>query len=207
MPVGLTDVLIARRALSWTGSTGPLTSLSDSTPHAQSANLWLPQARISVLDAFDWNFARKRAVLQAITTRPDGLAREWTYAYQLPSDCVRPRNIVRNAPKISYRPIPFEESLSEMNTEETERVLLTDEPNATLTYTFEQTNPVTYTPSFADALILKLATYLGGSIGSSRRIQELEELYMRALSMAKTDEANTGPSHEDSDAPWVAARR
>ena len=61
MPV-IGEVTIARMALSHIGASS-IESLSEDSAEAKEANTWYAVSRQTALEAFNWNFARKRQLL------------------------------------------------------------------------------------------------------------------------------------------------
>jgi hypothetical protein len=61
----LTLVNIANQALSHIGSANTIAALSETNTEARQCNLWMETARLQVLEAFDWSFARRRARLES----------------------------------------------------------------------------------------------------------------------------------------------
>lgn len=135
-------------------------SLDEDTSQAAACKAMYANARDAVLELLDWPFARRRAVLAALTlTRT-----EWDFVYALPADCLAPRRIVSGIkPESADDRIPFD--IEGDATVGTNRILLTDQEDATLLYTAITPNPVTnqpwpvalMSPLFVDALAWKLA--------------------------------------------------
>lgn len=79
------EVAIANRALDMMGADA-ITSLDDDTASAGRCKRNLPICRDYVLRSYPWNSATRRVSLPALVTAP---AFGFSYAYQLPSDCLR----------------------------------------------------------------------------------------------------------------------
>lgn len=79
------EVAIANRALDMMGAAA-ITSLDDDTATAGICKRNLPLSRDYVLRSYPWNCATRRASLPALVTAP---AFGFSYAYQLPADCLR----------------------------------------------------------------------------------------------------------------------
>lgn len=64
-----------------------INSIDESTIKAQKVALQYRTCRDELLSRYPWTFALARASLPAVDTAP---AFEWTYAYNLPADCLSP---------------------------------------------------------------------------------------------------------------------
>lgn len=116
---------ICNIALLRAGTSETISGLDQQNKQGRVANTFYAMTRDVVLADFDWNFARKRV---ALTPSGEAPPTNWTFAFALPNDCLRPRRLVvagARAPKVPQR-IPYEIS---------GRVLFTDEPNPELIYT------------------------------------------------------------------------
>lgn len=150
-------------------------SLDDANaiPEAPACKLRYPQARDFVLSDVPWNFAGKIAVLALLTWEPD----EWLYAYTWPDDCLTPRYIVPPG-KERYQAdrIEYESAVSSTGT----RVILTNLAEASLKYTFRQTNPNRFSAHFIEALSWYLAAVIAIPVVGSEKGRLLRD---DALSM------------------------
>src|SRR5205823_5041731 len=92
-------------------------------------------ARDALLEMLDWPFARRHAVLAALTLTRTG----WAYVYSLPGDCLAPRRLatgIRPEPVDARIPFDIEGDASIG----TNRILLTDQAAAELIYTANTPN-------------------------------------------------------------------
>lgn len=160
-----TDTEIARIALASAGATRLPTDLAtDKTPEAGTLRDLLPQFRDELLEAFDWPFARRRAVLAALSgvTRTD-----WLYAYAIPADLLTPDLIARPGDRnpsredlIPYRIEAGDPPAGSETGEPESQILLTDQVDAELLYTGRCTNPARFSALFVSALAWRLAYHL-----------------------------------------------
>lgn len=79
------SVDIANAALTKLGE-ARITALTENVKAAREINAVFEMRRDRMLRAYNWNFAMKRAQLSALADGPDW---GYTYAYQLPADCLR----------------------------------------------------------------------------------------------------------------------
>jgi hypothetical protein len=132
----------------------PIMALTDDSKQAQFAKRFYEQTRDDVLQGHRWNFAMKRATLNKLALPPEF---EWSYAYQLPVDCLRVVQL--NGWEPTERPGQY--SIEG-------RSLLANEEAAEIRYVGKVTETTLYHPLFVDALATKLASVLAGPLTGSR---------------------------------------
>lgn len=145
----MTDEEIAIRdvvnlALSHLGEPGIEDLENDNTVRAIKVRRQYAHARDALLRGHPWNFAIKRAALEAAAEAPDfGPA----YAYDLPADCLR---------ILTLNGIEAELGQSFYTIESGQ--LLTDADEANVTYIRQVTDPNEWDANFIEAFALKLAS-------------------------------------------------
>lgn len=65
-------------------------SFTDNTESARLANLYYDHCRKELLREYRWGFAKKRVALAKLNSTP---IKDYSYEFQLPSDCIRMLNI------------------------------------------------------------------------------------------------------------------
>ena len=134
------------------------------------ATFW-PVARRAALELANPGFARKRATLAETTNGSE----VWSYAYAKPSDCLRPLRVLSATTLTALLTgtdstmdfiLPDERDSADFTVEGS--VIYTNEPEAVLIYTWDQTDPTKYTPLFTVALGQLLSSYLAGPIIKGR---------------------------------------
>jgi hypothetical protein len=144
-----------------------ITALDDGTHTANQCKLFFEPARDACLRDHLWNFAQKRAIL-AQTTAP---AAQWSYAYQLPADCLR--MIALNA-----------EAGLEWAVEG--RTVVADAPSATILYVAKVDDVNLWDALFIDAFTVLLASKLALAVAHDAAYStELLKLYNLRLADAK----------------------
>src|SRR2546425_575702 len=143
----------------------------DGSAQAKHCSRFYPVARDALLEMHEWDFATKRALLAPLMmTPPDN----WQYAYALPTDCLRVREIgdeVAAVPMhthwgpgatIDIRPasMPFTVETAADGA----KVLFTNAVDATIRYTARVVDSTKFSPLFVTALSYLLASYLAGPI-------------------------------------------
>lgn len=211
------NVDIANTALAHLGSDAQIVSIdpADGSVEAGYARRFLPIARREMLEQADWTFALRRATMAEVANNSIG----WAYAYSLPADCMKPRRVITASlyNNVFNAPIGFpdevyyfsDDSLSAPFTVE-ERVLYTNEEQATLLYLVDETNPTKFTPTFVSALGYLLASYMAGPLirGSegAQAAQRYRELAMGMAGRAITSNANSSARNANHVAGHLSAR-
>lgn len=154
----LTAEQICNLALSYVGNREPIDSLNEPTLEAQQCSIHYPAARDVLLSGHWWPFATRHQTLALLPTPRSG----WAFAYALPTDLLKPRYIFSGArpgalaipvfssisfpfgalPMVSALPmingavpqVAFELELSD---DGNKQILVTDQENAELVYTFK----------------------------------------------------------------------
>lgn len=186
--MSVTPVKIANSALIKVGS-GPIQDLDEDTKRAVIISAIYDTIRDEVLRAHPWNFALKRAVLFPNSDTPPF---EFTYTYDLPSDCLRPLKM--DDPEIVW----VEES----------RQILTDETTLNMTYIFRNEDESSWDSSFEEAFAWRLAREVSYALTQSQAVvQACDAGYKRALGDARSYDGVTGRMDVFIADEWTKARR
>lgn len=198
----ITDIDIANMALAHVGNAAPISSFDEDTSEAAHIRRYYNTTRLSSLEKHDWSFARKVVSMEKAADDPtDG----WSYAYVLPADCVAPR-AVRPAVGGRDEQLAYTVQASEGGTR---MIVLTDEPEAQLRYTFDQRRSHMFSQSFILAFSHMLAAYVGYAIDKkddNRKTQfELSEF---AIERARNidNEINRKTMNTQEYPTWLDAR-
>jgi hypothetical protein len=102
----VSNVDVTNQALAEIGSRSQITSMTDGSPEALYANLLYVPLRDFMLREGDYDFALKSPLIGASTVA----STPWIYAYTLPTDCIRIRQLV---PQVydALSPLPIEWNL------------------------------------------------------------------------------------------------
>lgn len=198
--MAISDVTIANMALSNISTNSEIEILTEDSPEAKQCKLWFDLARMQALEAYDWNFARKR---QALTLHNDAPPDEWLYRYQYPSDCVAIRRMVNPAgPKAPA--IPFE---VEASNDGSTKTILTNLESAVAVFTFDQRQISTFTLHFVGTFAALLAHYIAFKLTGKRSIKgDMLNLYRAFIKTAPAMNANEKVDDAPRDADWIAGR-
>ncbi|WP_226779015.1 hypothetical protein [Oceaniglobus trochenteri] len=142
MPILQTEseTAIVQRALGLAESANSFDSLEDDSDEAREGRLRYDHRRRVILEAIDWNFARAR--IASVAAQPNAFPANQPYAYALPPNLLRVRNVM-----VGTRPVSWSR----------ERLIYAAEPNAQIVYTWDERNPVLFSPIFTSALEYLLA--------------------------------------------------
>jgi hypothetical protein len=200
-------IQICNMALSHIGA-GPLISSIDPPDGSVEAGYcatFYDLARTELLEPGNWAFSLKRAQLAELTNASEA----WTYAYALPSDCLRALRVlsptigvtVFTQDEVSLQPDDRYGAQFDIEAQ----ILYSNQTEATLLYARDVTDSARFTASFTSALSYLLASYLAGPIvkgnegarlGDSlrQRAMAIADLSMAAAANASSNEAAISPT-------------
>lgn len=190
MPV--TQVSIVNSALAKVGQ-APVQSLTQDTRAAQIIYSIYDLVQDELLSMHPWNFAIKRVALSPTNNTP---AFEYTYEYDIPSDCLR----------ILDEQLDYTSAKPDWVVEG--RKILSDESTVEIRYIFRQDDPSTWSPTFAEAFAWRLAYKIAYALTqSSEREKMCEEGAKKALSEARCMDGVEGTIRGIQADDWTNARR
>lgn len=208
---------ICNTALAHLGNDNEISSIDppDGSTEAGRCKRFYPIARKELIERFVWPFASKRQTLASVANP----SQVWSFAYQLPSDCIRPVRVLTaqaaNALlfELSQGHLTFEEMFDDSKSaryEVEDGVLLTHEPDAVLLYLRDVFDTTRYTPMFVSALGYLLASYLAGPMirgaDGARAAQNYRQLAMSVGDAAMTSAARSSHERHAPVASHLAAR-
>lgn len=200
------EVDLCNMALGHLGDEAQVTAIKppDGSVQSKHCGRFYPIARDQLLEAHPWSFATKRVALVANVDTIDG----WTYAYAVPSKCLRPVAVLL--------PDALDDSDGEAflleSAADGAKVLYTNVEQATLRYIEQVDDTTKFTPAFCAALGRLLASYLSGPIlkgATGTKVgEEQMKLYLLAEARAKALDSNAAKSnnYRDFTPAAVAAR-
>lgn len=195
-------VSISNMALSNVGNSSPIESLDpdvDSSKEARQCAVWYDFARQQILEAHNWDHARKRVALALHSTdAPEG---QWSYRYKYPADCIKAR-FIENPLGPNGDAIAFE-----VETTGDQKTILTDAEEAVLIYTYDTTATGLWPPLFVAALSYLLAHYIAFAITGNRAVKEkMMEAYGVWMRLATGSNAQEGQERAPREADGIRAR-
>jgi hypothetical protein len=156
---------------------------SDTDPVAVVMKDQYPHALELLLEEHRWDFAGRRAKLTELaSTPPFG----WDHQYQLPSDCIRIKDVNGESTTASSKNFEIEGG-----------ALLTDDDVVEITYIARVVDTTLFAPSFTEALALKLASLTCARLtGDAELALLLDKQYVISLAKATHNDAKASGSRE-----------
>lgn len=174
-------------------------SLDENSIEAGVCKLWYDPALEQILEDADWQFATRYVALSLVEGNPNG---EWQYAYRYPPDCVKARAIVRaSIGRKDDEPPPFV-----IASDDSGRLILTDEKDAVLRYTRRITDTGMFSASFANAFACLLASKIANPLSKSDMYKQVFQMYLDELSVAAAFNKNETRQDEAFEAEWIRDR-
>jgi len=161
---------IGNIALGHLGVKNQVQSFDEASPEASVLKIQYPACRDHLLAVAPWPFASRRVILALETEDPPI---EWRYRYVYPTDCLFARAIGlgREGVKVVLpdQQIPFELAGSD----DADRLtILTDQPNAILSYTRRVVATGLMPPHFTTALGWYLASQIAPALTASTALAQ-----------------------------------
>lgn len=207
-------VQLCNMALSLIGSEARVSSISppDGSVEAGHCAAFYDIARTELLEPGSWAFSLKRA--QPATLDHDSTG--WTYAYAVPSDCLRVLRVLQPSLGVTVftqdnYPQPHSDDRASAPFDIEAGVLYTNQPDAVLLYVQDVTDTTWFTPAFTAALAYNLASFLAGPIvkgnDGARLGDAMRQRAMNAAALAATASANSSSAQNDGVQTSITAVR
>lgn len=184
-------VQIANLAAELIGTEARLTSPDDDRVLARNVKaVWDLQRRATIGDGA-WNFATKRDGLPALT---GAVAYPFSYAYQLPADCLRLLEVLNVSARDNYQV-------------ESGQILCDTAAPLYIRYLYDVPDPALWDDGFADAFAKRIAFTIGKRIAGSTYDATMGwRLYQAALNDSKAQDARENPPIQQEESSWIEAR-
>lgn len=230
-----TVVSTCNQALLAIGSQSQISTLNEASAQANACRVLYYSTFEVVARAAYWNCLRKQitlSLIQAATGTPENPAgtslplppAPWLYTYQLPPDCLAARFIVPSLPATGNSPIspalmaaatvapgqgqiPFKVAYSTDSSGNALQVILTNQTQAQLVYTVNDSNPQIWDTDFQQTVVASLAASLSAAL--TLNIPLMDRMQKQAAQMiaeARVRDANEGSTQQDSIPDWMRAR-
>jgi len=165
-------------------------SLDEDSQNARLCNEFFDSSLETLLQEHPWNFALKRATLARLAEAP---AYGYTYAYGLPSDCLRV--------------VHFENQESGYSFAIENHSVVTDTDTCKVTYIYDVEDMNKLSPIFRQAFIFYLAAELAPWITNAAQFAAgAAQQYASAFKKAKTANARENHVLKDSSGSWIKSR-
>lgn len=198
-----TKTEIANLALSHLGVGKEIANIeTENSQEANACRRYYDVARETTLRDFNWPFTTKETALTLVSQNP---TEEWAYSYRYPTDCLKLRRIlssIRNDTRQTR--IPYK-----IVRDNAGKLVYTDQINAAMEYTYDETDASRFDSDFVMALSLRLAAYMAPRLTSGDPFKMGERairLYSVEISKAQASAANEQQDEEKPDAEWINAR-
>ena len=156
-------VQICNIALSRTGQSQRIDSLTERSLAAEVCALHYDNCRDLALSEFDWPFAETRVALADIGS-PTGA---WQYRYRYPTDCLKARYIAVPGAEV----VPFASRITfKVANAVGGRSILSNQPEAELVYTARVEDTTYYTPAFVSALAWLLCAEIASPMKAAPQV-------------------------------------
>lgn len=196
-----TDVSICNFGLTLLGEPR-IVSLDDNTKQGRACKAVYEISRDALLAAHNWNFAKARAALPALTSVPIS---QFQAEYQLPTDCLRLwmlNDYYVGADLTDYRGSPTEEYSIEGR-----KILTNWGAPLQIRYIKRVTDPNQFDAAFVKAFGCQIALDLGEEITASEtKISRAERRLAVELSAAVRTNAISLPPVKLADDEWLLSR-
>lgn len=219
-----TEAELCNLALTFAQHAQTIDSLDEKTAAARACKVVYADTRDLLLRRFAWPWATKHVALALLegVTRPG-----WTYAYALPTDCLKPQFLYAGArpgasfyptacnpayPEVTYypptalsvRPIPYRIELAD---DGAGQILLTDQEQPNLAYTAQVKVVRAFPTDFARALACQVGSDVARSLTKDTALAEklasdAELLVQRAWS----DAMNSQQADPQPESTFITAR-
>lgn len=201
----VSDVAIGKIALSKIGESTPITSFDDENKPARELKKRYEFVRDAELRRRKWCFSLTRTTLPAIAS-PDPAPTPYSYAYQLPSDCLKVLSVGDYAPGGSYVDLNTALDTAEFKIEG--RRILTDfAAPLRLRYVKQVTDPTQFDAAFVESFAARLAYEIAMPITQSRSVKDdaWSDYVVSIREAVKANAIEVAPEQMNDDA-WLQAR-
>jgi hypothetical protein len=201
--MAVSEVQIAKLALSHLGDRYDITSLSEASPEAEQVNLVFENLRDALVREHPWKFALSYFTPSALVGTPPA---HWGYMYAYPSDALKVWRIINPLDPIGVHLPPLKFSVG--RTSAGTKVLLTNESEPEFEYCRRITNIAEVDANFAMALSWRIAMHIAMPItGDGGIAQMMAQQAQYWVAHAKGEDANEGVASEQiRDPDWLRAR-
>lgn len=209
--MGASSTEIANMALSHLGIGKEIANLvTEKSQEAAACKRYYDIALNSTLEAFNWPFARKFAVLALVQdntaiVRDAAGSPEWNYYYRLPSDCLNVHRILsgqRNDSRQSRAPFLIVRDDAGL-------LIYCDEISAEIEYTATSDDPSVYPNDFTKAFTYHLAEMIAPRVTGGDNFQIGERAakkFMQVIEMAKARALNSEQVPLEVESEFIRAR-
>lgn len=174
---------------------------TDTSPKVQAMNSVFDLCRREVLRSHDWSFAETRADLVLVGENTT----EYGFQYAYPNKCVRARELQKDIRRA--KPIPFKVARYQDDDNGEIKVILTDQQDARLIFTYDVEDLEMFDDLASQALAGLIAFRCSKSITTDKNAGTVAYNYFRsAISEARAADGNERIEDDPVDCDWIVAR-
>lgn len=195
------EIKVCNQALSALGSSSSIEALDEVSREAEQCNLWYETVRDMVFRAAPWPCLTAYFRLAVYATRdndegwvatdpPPG----WLYAFSLPSDHIRPRNL-------------SDYSRFELTRANGRNVIAANSETPILHYTSRIEDPGQWDPDLYHAIVFGLAAHIAKPItGNDADMSNMFTVANEKVLVARANAANINQAPIETNPEWLTAR-
>lgn len=200
LAIAHTENLIANLALGHVGSAQRIGALeTERSVEAEQIRLFIVFDIRHVLENFAWPEATSYAPLQLVAESP---SEDWAYAYRYPGRCLLVRRIVTALGRRDPNPPPFR-----VGRDEEGKLVYTDQPQATVEFTYDLQDITAFSPGLVNAISWKLAGSIAPTISKIKNVLEIVTVgFDKAIRQAQVKAARESQHHPEPDPDHIRAR-
>lgn len=199
--MAVSELQIWNQALSALGQTNPVAAPDEVSVAAEQCELWYETVRDAVFAAAPWaelTGFRRLALVSERDNDEDWVATDpppgWNYAFGMPSDCIRPRQLASYA---KFLP----------STVNGTRIIAANEETPILWYTRREEDPSKWNVNLRFAVVHGLAAHIAKAItGNDADLNNMFTLANEKILVARVNDANTGGETAESIPDFIQAR-
>lgn len=199
---GVTETDICNMALGHIGK-GTITGTDQlNSPEAKWCGEYYPNVRRTMLQEFDWSFARQ--VQELPLHAEDSANGNYPYQYIMPPKSVSIHRVASS--RGGDREVNYELGLYVSPDGAELPVLWSDFLNPWITYTRDINSNSLMSPEFVKAFTYQLAMEIAPALSLDKKVQSLTQLYSGWLEVAKQNDANQFNDKKNVKTLWESAQ-
>jgi len=196
----ISKVALFNMACSHVGARSTIEAEDEASAEASQCRLWYDRARRQALEAYNWDFARRRLTLALHGDAPPA---QWGYRYQYPATAVAIR-LLWNPVGDAADAVPYE---IELDLAGTSKSILTNLQEAVAIYTSDLETVTLFSENFAEALGFFLASKIAFALtGQQKIVLQTFQMAQGIIAQAAALAGNQSVSPPPREAEWIRGR-
>lgn len=195
-------IAICNLALSNVGKDN-ISSLDEAGAEARACRQFYDLTRDALLQQYPWRFAQG---LVSMAEMAQDIKSRWSYAYKIPSDCLKIRGVRRDYSEAEQCLDTLQDEITTPYDVDGGLIFCNLSP-AILSYTKKSIDPSKFSPLFIDALSWSLAVRLAMPLTRDPKMRsDAYQLAQMAQVAAEISDANDGRESSDHESEYKGAR-